>query len=240
MTCDIGASFRLAPCRMVRSQTVWRGSTFLGDHSRGAWLSALAQGLRSAFVCAILGSRAWARRECKHRLLGTVEPARCRRGVRNTFPNAGTRDHGQRGERIPTPGQPPPRLIPLQHCDSAHHGAIAYLPSQVIREEDVPPGRAPFLALVVFSRQVLVQALASLNVGRIFRPRLAKRPGACPNCGETWIERCGRKGLVEAIFCPLVKRWPYRCRICDLRFFSPERVHRSRHCEHMTGQPPAL
>jgi hypothetical protein len=54
-------------------------------------------------------------------------------------------------------------------------------------------------------------------------------PGACPNCDETWIERCQRKGLIEAIFCPLLNRWPYRCRICDLRFFGPERTHTSKH-----------
>jgi predicted RNA-binding Zn-ribbon protein involved in translation (DUF1610 family) len=66
-------------------------------------------------------------------------------------------------------------------------------------------------------------------VGKIFRPKLTAKPDTCPNCGETWIERCQRKGLIEAIFCPLLNRWPYRCRICDLRFFGPERIHTSKH-----------
>jgi hypothetical protein len=52
-----------------------------------------------------------------------------------------------------------------------------------------------------------------------------KISGVCPKCRDSGIERCHRKGLLEFLFCPLFNYWPYRCRICDLRFFSDARIH---------------
>jgi predicted RNA-binding Zn-ribbon protein involved in translation (DUF1610 family) len=46
---------------------------------------------------------------------------------------------------------------------------------------------------------------------------------ACPRCGEHEIERCHRAGVLEAVFCPVFRYWPYRCLSCDFRFFSQAR-----------------
>jgi hypothetical protein len=46
----------------------------------------------------------------------------------------------------------------------------------------------------------------------------------CPDCDGKNIERSRRSGAVEAVFCPLINFWPYRCKTCDLRFFGFSRL----------------
>jgi ribosomal protein L37AE/L43A len=42
---------------------------------------------------------------------------------------------------------------------------------------------------------------------------------ACPNCGGSSVHRSMRRGLVELLSHFLLFRSPYRCPVCDSRFF---------------------
>ena len=45
------------------------------------------------------------------------------------------------------------------------------------------------------------------------------RKHSCPNCGSESVRRSLRSGLIENVFYRLIGLRPYRCTVCETRFF---------------------
>jgi hypothetical protein len=42
----------------------------------------------------------------------------------------------------------------------------------------------------------------------------------CPHCGTEQLRRSPRRGLIERLSTVVIDRWPYRCLLCNTRFFA--------------------
>jgi hypothetical protein len=42
----------------------------------------------------------------------------------------------------------------------------------------------------------------------------------CPHCGTEQVRRSPRRSVVERLSTVVIDRWPYRCLLCNTRFFA--------------------
>jgi len=80
------------------------------------------------------------------------------------------------------------------------------------------------------------------------RIRQLKLPPKCPECNSGRVHRSKPKGAMESYVLPVVAIRPYRCEVCDCRFFrfssgvpwSRPQEYRARSEQKIRARPPHL